>query len=82
MAARRIDHHDRTAFRTVRAFTCDSAAGVAGALRQAMVADGPVLVHALIRPGSLEKLGRPTIAPHEVAQRFRGFLARSNQAAD
>ena len=65
-----------------RAFTCDSAAGVAGALRQAMVADGPVLVHALIRPGSLEKLGRPTIAPHEVAQRFRGFLARSNQAAD
>jgi phosphonopyruvate decarboxylase len=65
-----------------RAFTCDSAAGFAGAVRQAMVADGPVLVHALIRPGSLEKLGRPTIAPHEVAQRFRGFLARSNQAAD
>ena len=44
--------------------------------------DGPVLVHARIRPGSLEKLGRPTIAPHEVAQRFRGFLARSGQAAD
>jgi phosphonopyruvate decarboxylase len=47
-----------------------------------MAAEGPVLVHALIRPGSLEKLGRPTIAPHEVAQRFRGFLAQSRQAAD
>jgi phosphonopyruvate decarboxylase len=68
------------------AFTCDSAAGFAGAFRRAMTADGPVLVHALIRPGSLEKLGRPTIAPHEVARRFRGFLAQSGrpsgQAAD
>lgn len=63
-------------------FTCDSAAGFAEAFGQAMAADGPVLVHALIRPGSLEKLGRPTIAPHEVAQRFRGFLARFGQAAD
>lgn len=58
-------------------FTCDSAAGFAEAFGQAMAVDGPVLVHALIRPGSLEKLGRPTIAPHEVAQRFRGFLVRS-----
>jgi phosphonopyruvate decarboxylase len=63
------------------AFTCDSAAGFAEAFRRAMAADGPVLVHALIQPGSLEKLGRPTIAPHEVARRFRGFLARSGQAA-
>jgi phosphonopyruvate decarboxylase len=62
-----------------RAFTCDSVAGFVEAFRQAMAADGPVLVHALIRPGSLEKLGRPTIAPHEVAQRFRSFLARSGQ---
>jgi phosphonopyruvate decarboxylase len=61
------------------ALTCDSAAGFAEAFRQAMAADGPVLVHALIRPGSLEKLGRPTIAPHEVAQRFRGFLAQSGR---
>jgi phosphonopyruvate decarboxylase len=64
------------------AFACDSATGFAEAFRQAMAADGPVLVHALIRPGSLEKLGRPTIAPHEVAQRFRGFLAQASQAAD
>lgn len=64
------------------AFTCDSAAGFAEAFRQAMATDGPVLVHAHILPGSLEKLGRPTIAPYAVAQRFRGFLARSGQAAD
>ena len=37
--------------------------------------NGPVLVHARIRPGSMNKLGRPTVAPHEVAQRFRRFLA-------
>jgi phosphonopyruvate decarboxylase len=58
-----------------RAFVCDSAAGFVGALREALVGDGPVLVHARIAPGSLEKLGRPTIAPHEVAQRFRSFIA-------
>lgn len=64
------------------AFSCDSAAGFAEAFKRALTADGPVLLHARILPGSLEKLGRPTIAPHEVAQRFRGFLARSGQAAD
>ena len=58
-----------------RAFVCDSVAGFAGAFAAAMAAEGPVLVHARITPGSLEKLGRPTIAPHEVAQRFRAFLA-------
>lgn len=62
-----------------RAFVCDSEAGFAAALAQALTDDGPVLVHARIAPGSLEKLGRPTIAPHEVAQRFRRFIA---QAAD
>jgi phosphonopyruvate decarboxylase len=28
-----------------------------------------------IAPGSMEKLGRPTITPPEVARRFRAFLA-------
>ena len=63
------------------AYTCDSVAGFAEAFRHALAAEGPVLVHARICPGSLEKLGRPTIAPHEVAQRFRGFLARVRQTA-
>ena len=36
---------------------------------------GPHLVHVRIAPGSLAKLGRPTIKPPEVARRFRAFLA-------
>ena len=59
------------------AFVCDTAAGFAEAFAKALTVPGPVLVHARIKPGSLEKLGRPTIAPHEVAQRFRNFLARA-----
>jgi phosphonopyruvate decarboxylase len=62
------------------AFVCDSAAGFAEAFAQALSLDGPTLVHARITPGSLEKLGRPTIAPHEVAQRFRSFLAASTRS--
>ena len=54
---------------------CDSEAGFSRAL-EAAVHDGPrpVLIHALIAPGSLARLGRPTIAPHEVARRFRAFV--------
>ena len=58
-----------------RGFRCDSEAGFARAL-EAAFAGGPrpVLIHALIAPGSLAALGRPTIAPHEVARRFRSFI--------
>ena len=58
-----------------RAFRCDDEAGFAQAL-EAAVSDGPrpVLIHALIAPGSLARLGRPTIAPREVARRFRAFV--------
>lgn len=58
------------------AFRCDSEADFSDAFAQALTLKGPTLLHANIRPGSLETLGRPTIAPHEVAQRFRGFLGR------
>ncbi len=61
------------------AFACDSAEGFSAAFREALATSGPSLIHVRIRPGSLEKLGRPTVAPHEVAQRFRAFL---RQAAD
>ena len=59
-----------------RAYRCDTEAGFTRAL-EAALADGPrpALIHALIAPGSLAKLGRPTIAPHDVARRFRAFLA-------
>ncbi len=36
---------------------------------------GPHLIHVRIAPGSLARLGRPTITPPEVARRFRAFLA-------
>ena len=61
------------------AFSCDGADGFSAAFREALATSGPSLIHVRIRPGSLEKLGRPTVAPHEVAQRFRAFLL---QAAD
>jgi phosphonopyruvate decarboxylase len=56
------------------AFICDSAAGFEAAFARALATTGPVLLHVRIRPGSQKVLGRPTVAPHEVAQRFRGFL--------
>jgi phosphonopyruvate decarboxylase len=63
------------------AWACDDALGFDAALRAALAGDGPALVHARIRPGSMASLGRPTVAPHEVAQRFRAFLARQSAAA-
>ncbi len=58
-----------------RAYRCDSEAGFARALETAAGGPKPALIHALIVPGSLAKLGRPTIAPRDVARRFRAFLA-------
>ncbi len=43
-----------------------------GATRDAA---GPHLIHVRIAPGSLAKLGRPTVTPPEVARRFQRFLA-------
>ena len=58
-----------------RAFACDGADGFERALRAALVADdGPVMIHVRMAPGSMAKLGRPTVPPHEVARRFRAFL--------
>ncbi len=59
------------------AFTCDSVAGFTEAFAQALATTGPALLHVRIRPGSLQRLGRPTIAPHEVAQRFRACLRQT-----
>ena len=58
-----------------RAFRCDSETGFARALETA-IAEGPrpALIHTLIAPGSITNLGRPTIAPREVARRFQSFI--------
>jgi phosphonopyruvate decarboxylase len=53
---------------------CDDLSGFAASFGEALAAPGPTLIHAQITPGSLAKLGRPTIAPHEVARRFRDFV--------
>lgn len=53
---------------------CDDEAGFEQAFRTALAAQGPALIHARIAPGSMEKLGRPTVAPKDVARRFRAFV--------
>ena len=64
------------------AFTCDDVPGFERAFRAALAAEGPALLHVRTRPGSMETLGRPTVAPHEVARRFRAFLTRPAQAQE
>jgi phosphonopyruvate decarboxylase len=54
---------------------CDSLDGFERALNKARAAGGPALVHLRIAPGSMDKLGRPTVTPFEVSRRFKGFLA-------
>jgi phosphonopyruvate decarboxylase len=59
---------------------CDSLNGFDRAFREAIdIGRGPALIHIRIKPGSLEKLGRPTVPPHEVARRFKAFLAEDEQ---
>jgi phosphonopyruvate decarboxylase len=55
--------------------SADSLAGFEQALGAACRTTGPHLIHARIAPGSLARLGRPTVKPSEVARRFRAFLA-------
>lgn len=56
------------------AISVDDPAGFEQAMRRALGEGGPVLIHARIRPGSMAVLGRPTVAPHEVARRFQEFV--------
>jgi len=55
-------------------WSCDSAEGIGSVLDLALRERGPHLLHARIAPGSIEKLGRPTLPPHDVARRFSAFL--------
>ncbi len=56
------------------AASCTSLDGFEAAFRAAP-GNGPALIHLRIAPGSMAKLGRPTIGPAEVARRFKDFLA-------
>jgi len=55
--------------------SCSGLEGFAEAYKLAQGAGGPALIHAKISPGSMGKLGRPTVKPPEVALRFKAFLA-------
>jgi phosphonopyruvate decarboxylase len=61
-----------------KSYRCDGLAGFGRALNAALAAPGPHLIHMRIAPGSLAKLGRPTVTPAEVASRFRDFLASAS----
>ena len=52
----------------------DSLEGLEQALLESLTALGPHMIHMRINPGSMDKLGRPTVGPSEVARRFRSFL--------
>jgi phosphonopyruvate decarboxylase len=53
---------------------CDDIVGFEKALSRTLQKPGAHLIHIQIQPGSIEKLGRPTVAPDAVAERFRDFL--------
>src|SRR5262245_25678908 len=58
------------------AISCATLDQFASAYRLAAAGPKPVLIHARIAPGSMGKLGRPTIRPADVARRFKAFLAQ------
>jgi len=58
-----------------RGYSCESLDGFVRAFEDILAGPKPALLHARIRPGSMRKLGRPTVKPPEVAARFRAFLA-------
>jgi phosphonopyruvate decarboxylase len=58
------------------ATACDEIGGFEKALKQAFGAPGPSLLHLRIAPGSIDKLGRPTIGPEAVARRFKEFITK------
>ena len=63
------------------AASADSLDGLSAAWRDAAATGGPAMIHLRIQPGSMATLGRPTVSPAEVAQRFKAFLARPPKAA-
>ncbi|SRR6266545_343769 len=59
------------------AFAVDRQEEIREAVRVLRHRPGPSLLHVKIQPGSPAKLGRPTVPPYEVKERFSQFL-RSN----
>lgn len=62
-----------------QALSCRTAAEFSSALKAP--AQGPALIHVAIRPGSMSQLGRPGIAPADVARRLQASIAYSPEAS-
>jgi phosphonopyruvate decarboxylase len=56
------------------AFAADRPEEIREAVRLLRHRVGPSLLHVKIQPGSPANLGRPTVSPHEVKERFSEFL--------
>lgn len=61
------------------AVSCRTAAEFSSALKAQQ--QGPALIHVAIRPGSMSQLGRPSIAPADVARRLQASIAHSPEAS-
>jgi phosphonopyruvate decarboxylase len=59
-----------------QAATADRAEDIRQAVRELRAAPGPSLLHIKIQTGSPKEIGRPTVKPHEVKERFMDFLRR------
>lgn len=59
------------------AASCCTLQGFEAAFRVADTGPKPALIHVRIAPGSMSKLGRPTVAPDAVARRFKAYLAEA-----
>lgn len=62
-----------------RAAAADDPAEARALFKEMSQQPGPSLLHIKIRPGSPKNLGRPTVKPHEVKERFMQFLAEANR---
>lgn len=62
-----------------RAAAADDPGEVRALVKAMSQLPGPSLLHIKIRPGSPKNLGRPTVKPHEVKERFMQFLAEANR---
>ena len=61
-----------------RAFTADRAEDLRQCIQYLRSTAGPSLLHVKIQPGSPKEIGRPSVKPHEVKQRFMDFLRAAN----
>lgn len=57
-----------------RVFDCADLAEFTDAVKAAQLEPGPALLYLRIRPGSVERLGRPAVGPSDVARRFKAFV--------